>query len=61
VAVSDTDSAGQTVWVLEAMNMERPVNAPEDGVVTDVLVTQGEQIKSGTLLMVVETTEVDAE
>ena len=61
VAVGDTVSAGQTVLVLEAMKMEHPVNAPEDGVVTEVLVTQGEQVKSGTLLIVVETTEVDAE
>jgi biotin carboxyl carrier protein len=33
------------------------VNAPEDGVVTEVLVTQGDQVESGTLLIVVETAE----
>jgi len=57
VAAGDTVTAGQTVLVLEAMKMEHPVNAPEDGVVTEVLVTQGDQVESGTLLVVVETAE----
>jgi propionyl-CoA carboxylase alpha chain len=57
VAAGDTVTAGQTVLVLEAMKMEHPVNAPEDGVVTEVLVTQGDQVESGTLLIVVETAE----
>jgi propionyl-CoA carboxylase alpha chain len=57
VAAGDTVTAGQTVLVLEAMKMEHPVNAPEDGVVTEVLVNQGDQVESGTLLVVVETAE----
>ena len=57
VAVGDKVTAGQTVLVLEAMKMEHPMNAPEDGTVTEVRVTQGEQVESGTLLLVVEPDE----
>ena len=47
-------SAGQTLVVLEAMKMEHPMSAPEDGVVTEVRVELGEQVESGTLLLVFE-------
>ena len=55
VAVGDPVRAGQTVAVLEAMKMEHPMDAPEDGVVTEVLVEIGQQVESGTLLVTVET------
>ena len=54
VKVGDRVSAGETVLLLEAMKMEHPVRAPEDGVVTEVLVAPGEQVEAGTLLLVVE-------
>ncbi len=57
VAVGDTVAAGQTVLILEAMKMEHPMNALEDGVVTEVRVTQGEQVEKGALLLVVEPSE----
>ncbi|MFT5441679.1 MAG: propionyl-CoA carboxylase alpha chain, partial [Myxococcota bacterium] len=60
VAVGDTVTAGQTVLLLEAMKMEHPMNATEDGVVTQVHVTEGEQVASGTLLLVVEASEGEA-
>jgi propionyl-CoA carboxylase alpha chain len=54
VAVGDRVRAGETVLVLEAMKMEHPMRATEDGVVTEVRVAQGDQVESGTLLLVVE-------
>ena len=54
VKVGDLVSAGDTVLVLEAMKMEHPMRASEDGVVTQVLVAQEEQVEAGTLLLVVE-------
>jgi propionyl-CoA carboxylase alpha chain len=42
--------------VLEAMKMEHPMRATEDGVVTEVRVTLGEQVEAGALLLVVEPT-----
>jgi propionyl-CoA carboxylase alpha chain len=54
VAQGDRVSAGDTLLVLEAMKMEHPMRATEDGVVAEVRVTQGEQVEAGTLLLVVE-------
>ena len=50
-------SAGETLVVLEAMKMEHPMSASEDGVVTEVRVEVGEQVESGTLLLVFEPDE----
>jgi biotin carboxyl carrier protein len=41
------------------MKMEHPMNAPEDGVVAEVRVGEGEQVKKGDLLLVVEPNESD--
>jgi len=57
VKVGDRVSAGDTVLVLEAMKMEHPMRATEDGVVTEVRVALDEQVESGTLLLVVEPAE----
>ena len=46
--------AGQTLVVLEAMKMEHPMSATEDGVVTEVRIALGDQVESGTLLLVFE-------
>ena len=54
VAVGDTVRAGETLLVLEAMKMEHPMRAIEDGVVSEVRVALGEQVESGALLLVVE-------
>ena len=54
VTVGDRVAAGDTVLVLEAMKMEHPMRAAEDGVVTEVRVAEGEQVEAGTLLLVVE-------
>jgi biotin carboxyl carrier protein len=47
-------TAGQTLLVLEAMKMDHPMRATEDGVVAEVRVVLGEQVESGALLLVVE-------
>jgi len=54
VAVGDRVRAGETVVVLEAMKMEHPMRATEDGVVTEVRVAIGDQVESGAVLLVVE-------
>jgi propionyl-CoA carboxylase alpha chain len=57
VKVGDTVADGDTVLVLEAMKMEHPMRASEDGVVLEVRVEEGEQVEAGTLLLVVETVD----
>jgi propionyl-CoA carboxylase alpha chain len=54
VAVGDRVVAGETLVVLEAMKMEHPMRATEDGVVREVRVAVGDQVESGALLLVVE-------
>jgi propionyl-CoA carboxylase alpha chain len=54
VQAGDRVRAGDTVLVLEAMKMEHPMRAVEDGVVAEVRVNEGDQVESGTLLLVVE-------
>ena len=46
-------SAGQPVLWLEAMKMQHQINAPVDGVVTELPVAVGQQIEVGTVLAVV--------
>ena len=52
--MGDAVAAGDTLVVLEAMKMEHPMRASEDGVVGEVRVALGEQVESGALLLVVE-------
>ena len=54
VQVGAVVKAGETLLVLEAMKMEHPMRAAEDGVVSELCVAQGEQVESGALLLVVE-------
>ncbi len=53
VNVGDTVHAGDTLIVLEAMKMEHPMRAREDGVVMEVRVAIGDQVEGGTVLLVV--------
>ena len=52
VNVGDSDEKGQAVVIIEAMNMEIEVAAPESGIVSAVKVKQGDTIVNGQLLVV---------
>jgi propionyl-CoA carboxylase alpha chain len=45
-------AAGDVLLVLEAMKMEHAVRATVDGAVEDVLVTAGQQVDDGAVLVV---------
>jgi propionyl-CoA carboxylase alpha chain len=53
VAVGDQVSAGQPMLWLEAMKMQHRIDAPADGVVTELPVSEGQQIDVGAVLAVV--------
>ena len=44
--------AGQRLVTLEAMKMETPVDSPLDAVVVEVLVRTGDEVVSGSALVV---------
>jgi propionyl-CoA carboxylase alpha chain len=54
VSAGDTVRKGQTVLWLEAMKMEHRVDAPSDGVVTQLNVSVNKQVQVGAVLAVVE-------
>ncbi|MEP3431267.1 MAG: acetyl/propionyl/methylcrotonyl-CoA carboxylase subunit alpha [Roseibium sp.] len=47
----DTVTKDQPLLILEAMKMEHTLKAPRDGIVGEVLVTEGEQVTDGTVLL----------
>jgi len=47
VCAGQSVRAGETLLVLEAMKMEHPMRAPEDGVVTELRVAEGDQVENG--------------
>ncbi|ALV25015.1 pyruvate carboxylase, subunit B [Campylobacter iguaniorum] len=51
VKVGDTVGKGQSVIILEAMKMEIPVESPSAGVVEEILVSQGQSVEDGQLLV----------
>jgi propionyl-CoA carboxylase alpha chain len=53
VAVGDAVTAGQPILWLEAMKMQHRIDAPGDGVVAELAVTEGQQIDVGAVLAVV--------
>jgi propionyl-CoA carboxylase alpha chain len=53
VAVGDRVSAGQPILWLEAMKMQHRIDAPTDGVVAELPVSEGQQIDVGAVLAVV--------
>ncbi|QUR66881.1 pyruvate carboxylase [Mycobacterium spongiae] len=54
VSVGESVSAGQTIATIEAMKMEAPITAPDDGTVERVAVSSTAQVEGGDLLVVVE-------
>lgn len=53
-AVGDTVKRGDTIVILEAMKMEIPVVAPEDGQVLALKVAEGDSIETGDLIAVLK-------
>lgn len=54
VAVGDTVEEGDVVVILEAMKMEIPVEAEEDGRVAEIRCSEGGSVEEGDVLMVLE-------
>ena len=50
VKVGDAVKAGDTVIILEAMKMEIPVVAPQDGTIASINVGPGAAVESGDVL-----------
>jgi 3-methylcrotonyl-CoA carboxylase alpha subunit len=51
---------GDRLAILEAMKMEHALLAPRDGVVAEVLSSEGAQVEDGAALIRLEDTEEDA-
>ena len=49
-SVGQAVSAGDAIVILEAMKMEVPVVAPQDGTVASINVSVGDPVEAGTLL-----------
>jgi pyruvate carboxylase len=52
VSAGDRVSAGETIATIEAMKMEAPITAPDDGTVERVAVSSTAQVEGGDLLVV---------
>ncbi|MBK7506759.1 MAG: acetyl-CoA carboxylase biotin carboxyl carrier protein subunit [Comamonadaceae bacterium] len=44
VAVGQTVAEGDTLVIVESMKMEIPISAPASGVVTEILIAEGEPV-----------------
>ena len=53
VAVGDSVAQGDTLLILEAMKMEHAIPAPFDGIVEEILVEQGQQMRPQELMIVI--------
>lgn len=53
-AIGDKVVEGDTVILIEAMKMEIPVIAPEDGVVAEILVQEGNMVADGDVVIRLE-------
>jgi biotin carboxyl carrier protein len=54
VKLGDTVARGDVLLLLEAMKMENEIKAPADGVVKEILVTDGARVAEGETLVVLE-------
>jgi acetyl-CoA carboxylase biotin carboxyl carrier protein len=54
VKVGDAVEKGQEVAIVESMKMEIPITAATSGVVTEILVNEGDLVKEGDLIMRLE-------
>ena len=54
VDVGDTVRVGDTLLIIEAMKVMNPIKAPKAGIVTQILVTDGQPVEYGEPLMIIE-------
>lgn len=52
VKVGDTVNEGDTVAILESMKMEMPVESEAGGVVSEIVVAEGQAVTEGAALVV---------
>ena len=51
VQLGETVKAGQVLCILEAMKMENEIVAPEDGVVSEIIISKGAAVEAGASLV----------
>ena len=54
VKVDQTVKAGEKLLIIESMKMEIPIETPRSGIVRELLVTEGEQVKQDSVVAVLE-------
>jgi len=54
INVGDTIRVGETVLIIEAMKVMNPIKSPKGGVVTQILVSDGQPVEYGEPLMIIE-------
>jgi biotin carboxyl carrier protein len=54
VAVGDQVNKGDVVAIVEAMKMENPMKSPRDGVVKEILVSEGDVVEAKSILLTLE-------
>lgn len=53
-AVGDTVEVEDVIMIIESMKMEIPVEAPCDGTIAQICVSEGDRIEEGIVLAVIE-------
>jgi acetyl-CoA carboxylase biotin carboxyl carrier protein len=54
VKPGDRVNKGQTVLIIEAMKVMNPIQAPVSGTVKDILITDGQPVEFGEVLMIIQ-------
>lgn len=57
VKLGDSVQEGEVLAIAESMKMEVDIEAPESGKITQLLCSEGENIKAGKMLFIIDTTE----